>query len=350
MISQHSLRIDGLRVALNWLVVILHAWAAFQYVPDPTVIPTQWNLARWLSNSFAISLLPVLFYLSGLLYGCNYDGRMSTTKRKIKSRIRTLLVPYLLWNATFVMIYLFLANWVPRLRDRVDTYELNTIWGCVRSIIGFFPGPIDGPLWFVRNLFLMVLMTPLLYLLLGRFGVGVLAVLGLLMLALSRLSPQWNPYCLLYFAAGLYAAMNKRGRMDRYDRHAWYILPGYLVASILYCWLGDRHTVLRYVYFLGAVPFWLAASKWLVFRPGSFWERMLQPASFFVYASHFLFCSMLMHFAAAHLPPTRYLLSTLYFVFTGLGGLACLGVFWTLRCVAPTLCAWYSGGRGSGAQ
>lgn len=346
MTPLQSMRITGLRATLNWMVVVLHAWAAFQYVPNPAVVPLQWNLARWLSNSLAVSLLPALFFLSGLLFGSNYDGSLNNTVQKIRSRVHSLVVPYLLWNATFVVVYLVLANWVPRLQARVETYELTSIAGCANAVLGITTGPINGPLWFVRNLFLLVLLTPLLYRLLKRLGMVVLLLLGLLMFCMTDVNPQWHPYCLFYFAVGLYVSIRKRVGIDAFDRQAWYVIPVFVAASILHWRWGSYHAALRYLYFLGAVPFWMACSRWLVFKPASPLARLLLPSTFFVYASHFLFCSMLMHFTAAHLPPTQFMLSILYFVFIVIGGLTCIGAYWTLRHLSPRLCTWYSGGRG----
>lgn len=156
--------ISSIRLPLILLIVSCHVVPT---VPDNTF---SWWMIKLISHEMASVGVPMFFLISGLLFFCNMDssfGVMQMTRNiytgggKIKSRINSIFVPYMLWNLlsylvksliyrtsdfSFVMLFSHVVyfdwNWEP---DR------------------FFMYPCDGPLWFMRNLFIICLLSPLVY-------------------------------------------------------------------------------------------------------------------------------------------------------------------------------------------
>lgn len=49
--------------------------------------------------------VPLFFFISGFLFFYHANFNLSTYKNKLKSRIKTLLIPYLLWNLIGFLIF-----------------------------------------------------------------------------------------------------------------------------------------------------------------------------------------------------------------------------------------------------
>lgn len=191
-----SQTIDSVRLFCNLLVVLLHASAAFQYVPRQGVEYGVWN---FLCTGLAPVLLPTLFFLSGYLLFRNYTN--AAYGRKIWSRVKRLAVPYLAWNALFVVVYLAFSAVVPRLAMRVDQFGLDTLAGCVEKIASLTVHPIDGPLWFVRALFVFALFAPVFAWLFRKLPVWVLGVVAVLLIGGTALFPLQAEATLMTYPA-----------------------------------------------------------------------------------------------------------------------------------------------------
>ena len=106
----NDISLDVMKCAMNYMIILLHAWAAFQYV--------QWNTVEFWSWTFITSHLcglamPTFFMISGYLLFQHYC--LMKWPKKIQRRVRRLVVPYLVWNSLFVVFYLSLSRIVPRL-------------------------------------------------------------------------------------------------------------------------------------------------------------------------------------------------------------------------------------------
>lgn len=87
---------------------------------------------------------------------------LNTYLRKTKSRVRSLLVPYLLWNAAGCVIFLIKVYGFgypgSGIVDdgRIDIPMLLRGFWCVGNEY-----PFDSPLWFIRDLFVISLLSPI---------------------------------------------------------------------------------------------------------------------------------------------------------------------------------------------
>lgn len=100
--------------------------------------------------------VPMFFFLSAMLFykGCDY----STIKRKLLSRVKSLVVPYILWNTILVGIYYILSH-SPGISSTLNNeYNLNS----VRAFISAVLYSRCSDLWFVKNLIIYSLLSPIL--------------------------------------------------------------------------------------------------------------------------------------------------------------------------------------------
>jgi len=109
--------------------------------------------------------VPGFFFISGYLFfhsNKNYWG-------KLTNRIHTLLIPYILWNSIFVLLYLtaYVLGYHILICDKsfADygiTDYLRLFWDRGDFGNGNF-APILCPLWYIRNLLIMSILSPILY-------------------------------------------------------------------------------------------------------------------------------------------------------------------------------------------
>lgn len=104
------------------------------------------NLFLDVVDKFGYISMVFFFILSGFLYYFNINKPLDDLK-KMKKRIKTLLVPYLLWFL-IILFYLIITN----------NIKINFFMDFINKI---FFNPIDGPMWYCLALLLLMIPSPL---------------------------------------------------------------------------------------------------------------------------------------------------------------------------------------------
>lgn len=306
-----SATIARLRLPLIIGVVLIHcnvpevlrAWHGVQ--ADATL---------WAAHAIGnISLLldrtvtSVFFFISGFLFFLNTNGfSLSQYKEKLRRRVATLLVPYILWNAVFFVLHstksLFAAssgNATADFAALLCTFP-SAFWNYADLC------PADLPLWFVRDLIVTVLFTPLIH----AFAKGRRAFIFIpLLFAWLWLLPQWravgvNPQAFLYFSLGAAFAINRLPPLPK-SSAVTVCAAVVLMATAVFCkplFASGFDEVVR----LAAVGAMLAAgfgtlSRTNTARHGK-GKGMLSGKVFFIYAAHALFAGTTVRLLCTAIP------------------------------------------------
>ena len=112
---------------------------------------------------------PLFFIISGYLFFVNLTGQRSDFIRKVKKRFNTLIIPYLFWSLWGLLFYLVLQAFLPP--SISFTRGLIMDWDFAKLMNTIFLDPIPYQLWYVRDLTVFALLSPLLYILLPIFQV-----------------------------------------------------------------------------------------------------------------------------------------------------------------------------------
>lgn len=170
MDKKQSITLNYLRFLLIIAVVVLHAYTITQTVEwlrvgHPVYKFLSYNLSLLLGNIG----VPFFFFISGFLF--YYNGKPNYFL-KLKSRFYSLVIPYLLWNLLTILLYYFMQK-LPfteglfsGFHQLVADYSwkdfLSAFWDCGDWNLGNGK-PILTTYWYIRNLIVFVIVSPLIY-------------------------------------------------------------------------------------------------------------------------------------------------------------------------------------------
>lgn len=167
-ISEETSRaITGVRFFLILLVVFIHNVPTSVNFEGSVVtldVPLAVDLVRsFISGTLGRIAVPTFFFISAYLLFKKNEPYPLTLRKKTRS----LLVPYLLWNALIALAF-FVCQKIPALRQYFATTIIEELdaKGWLGLFVGFDHGegrfhPLVYQFWFVRDLFLCVLISPL---------------------------------------------------------------------------------------------------------------------------------------------------------------------------------------------
>ena len=244
-----------------------------------------------LSQGVARIAVPLFFLISGYLFFANFRWSHQTFARKVYTRTRTLLLPFLFWNLVVLAFYALMQA-IPPFRPYftgstavISELSLVEFFNVILGIKGY---PIAYHFWFIRDLMVMVLLSPLIAVIL-RFA----ALPFLLILYGTWVSGTWPIYIpdnagLLFFSAGALCAIKGQSlfAFDRFGLIAFLaLIPIFLVDTIWHT-AGFNIFWHRTGLIVGVIAS-LYITKWaLPFDSAKQTLLRLGDASFFVYAAH----------------------------------------------------------------
>lgn len=294
--EEASLRLKVLRFPLIVGVVFIHNYSLTSTVHGGAIGLAHADgildfVRNVVSHGVARVSVPLLFLISGYLFFLDFEPTVAALLAKLKSRSKTLLLPFLFWNAANLAI-IAAAQSLPAAAKYLSgkTAKVSHLDGVVllEAIFGIHGDPISYQFWFVRDLMMLVLLTPLVYPLCRRGGIPIL--LAGLVLWLSN--AQWFPMpaldATLFFMTGAWFAI-KRINLFCVDRIGAFALALYIPAVLLDAiWFGaTAGTLLPKVSIVLGVICALWITRFAI-RSDDIKNRLvwLSGTSFFVFAAH----------------------------------------------------------------
>lgn len=155
----NSEKISVLNLAMIFLVLVIHG-----YYLEASDYPFAMALQKFTgTNGLSRVAVPLFFLISGMLF-FNGITQVKQSFTKQKKRIRTLLIPYILWNIIFVLWYVVLQN-LPGIGGFINSDMVSTITNgsLLTAIKELFWVPAGFHLWFLRDLIFIVVLSPIIY-------------------------------------------------------------------------------------------------------------------------------------------------------------------------------------------
>jgi hypothetical protein len=208
----------------------------------------------------------------------------------ISSKLKTLVVPLVAWNVLMLALlvaYGFMSgNW----RDMPDFTPL----GLANAFFAVTEWPLVVPLWFLRDLFICCVFSPLLYAGLKRFpAITVIAVLVFAVFGEDLYILQ-RPQLMLFFGIGIWLRIAGSSE-DAIDRVSRFLTLGLVVMIVIFLTIRIERisipddtlrltldTLLRITM---AAGFWLMTE---MIRKSSLTDTFMrfEPYAFFMFCSH----------------------------------------------------------------
>ncbi len=150
--------------------------------------------------------VPLFFIISGFLYFRNVPEKVGPDFfwKKTRSRIFSLVIPYLIANAFAFGCYWLAHRYAP---EMISGYFGND-WN--KPFFIFWTGPINMSLWFIRDLIIACIVAPLIYLL-----VRYTRIWGVLALAAVWIWVGGSPWYNIWFTLGAWVAVCQGDTADR---------------------------------------------------------------------------------------------------------------------------------------
>ncbi|EKY4195043.1 acyltransferase [Vibrio harveyi] len=344
-----SERLSILRFLLIIGVVFIHA-------SNPSINNVSYfsnTLEKFISDGLARVSVPLFFMISGYLFflGCNWS--LDKYKVKLKSRFNSLVIPFLFWNITTLAVF-FLVQINPTTSTLFSgngqlISEYNS-FDFINAIIGINRLPISFQFWFIRDLIIVIILSPIFALFFKRKSLSKIVLLCLLILWFFNLWPINIPSIasVMFFYTGAY--LGTFGKclfsLDKFGGNISYIYISILTIDCLTKGLSYNLYIHNFGILTGVIST-LYISK-IIHNNNSLRESFLKLSiySFFVFAIHEPMLSLFEKIAYKVLTPNNALTATTIYILLPLITISiAILVQKTLAKLSPKTLSIISGGR-----
>lgn len=246
-------------------------------------------LQHFLGGSFGAIAVPLFLIISGYLFYNNIEVfSRDVYKRKILSRIKSLLIPYLIWNTIAYLLYAYKFGF--NILHLIKAYWSFDMPNREES------SPADGPLWYIRNLLLIVIfLSPIIFWLIKRTKYYLIIPMGILWLLNVYPFGNGRGIAFLFFYVGAYMSLSDR--QFAINGHKCYLCVAFFcLLSILCQIVPEKYFVFEILLRLNKVAgifSILSVVTYLQKKKVRCGGAILASSSFFIYCCHDLFLPFL---------------------------------------------------------
>lgn len=341
-----------MRFPVVLFVVILHAYTATRSLINGTGSELYHICTYYPSLILGNMGVPTFFTISGYLFFNKFNfSDLSSYRNKLKTRIKTLLIPYLSWNLFMLLLLLLLQNlpWTDAYfsgnNKPVIEYNFKDFLYSFWNIgTGF---PILSTFWYIRNLMVLCICSPIIYLLCKKLKFIYLLVVGGLWFFTPTLAFTYTS--LFYFSLGGYLIINNIDIISLIKRYNRSIITLFIIFSvgelfIHFYWNNEFSIYIQKALLLQGPIFFFTVSLYLI-EKGMQIPQFLSQTVFFIYALHYPIILGISKILLKVLNDGEYKFLLGYFLSIFLTIAICLFTHKILQKVSPNLLMLISGNR-----
>ena len=263
--------------------MFVHVYSGFSGFPILRKFGPEDVLYHFAADVLGRSSVPLLTIISGWLFA--RSGKAYS--ELIKGKVRSLLVPLILWNVLALS-----ATWIYEIINSQALYPPVSVPMLLNGILALWEQPVNLPLGFLRDLFVVMLISPLVVLAIRTFGGWALLPLFLFAVLVPNAIILLRTQILFFFAMGVWLHRTDFRNLPR----------GFVIAMGL--WICGTFTVSMFEKAHGVAEkhspllenidriavagiFWSVAML-LARSPGTGWMKRLEPYAFLAFCSHFI--------------------------------------------------------------
>ncbi len=187
---------------LSVLVFFIHISTFSQYASSGNFISIiNAKFSYFFKESITRFAVPMFFILSGITFFKDYDNKKYFGK--IKSRIHTLIIPYLIWNVIWMIFEIICSyTFVSKYFIGREPFTLSFI----NILKGIFFYKFNLPFWFIFDIIIFSFAAPLIYVIIKNKYVGLFAVILLSVLSIFGIqipsSVFFSPTSIIFYMIG----------------------------------------------------------------------------------------------------------------------------------------------------
>jgi hypothetical protein len=120
----------------------------------------------------------LFFFISGFFFFLNYNNKIDEFIAKFKKRLKSVALPYLIWSI-WGILFLYILQLFPDAytfftKRLIKDYSIGQILDTI------FINPIPYQLWFLKDLFILICLTPIIYILIKYLKIYVVVILAII--------------------------------------------------------------------------------------------------------------------------------------------------------------------------
>ena len=366
----YSESIYMLRFPLAILVVFVHGFGAEINITELhagglTGLAVYDYIRLFFSVVISRSAVPVFFIISGYLLFLKvekYDKAIYISK--LRKRLHGLVIPYVSWILLFVLWILMFKLGGILLYDKpwmgiVDYFKENgylhmfwdsSVWGERETWLGVKAhnsGPVLLPFWYMRDLIMMVIFSPVCYWLIKNIKLVFIAFLFTIYVLDIRISYMSESFvdASLFFSLGAYFAIMKQDFTDVLWKWRYAIVPLAVILMAMQTYTGSAmgDSISRMIHpwlvIIQSAALIIVASAMCRHQGLYRWNKKLAGTSFFIYALHpfLLFHVIAIINKVAPMGDAWYMQTFCYLTAPLACVIVCIGVYWGMRMYMPSV-------------
>lgn len=350
MEKRESTALNITRFIMSIGIVFLHSYTSVQMYPSLEELTGYQQVARLLSLQFGEIGVPTFFLISGFLFYNGYTQTVSCYKYKLKKRFYSLLIPYLFWNI-FIIGAFYIVECIPSVRHLFnDSHELVHNFSFIdfmKALWSMDNGyPILAQLWFVRNLIIMSLGAPAVYLI-----VRYTRLIGVIIFGIAWMLYPGQAYplnTLFFYSLGAWFSINHLSlteSMDKTSKLLFVIYPVIVIMDFLLVGTPISFYLHRILTFTG-VLFVIVLVSFLL-KKGKIRDiTFLSSSSFFLYVTHDPMLRFIRKISLKIADQTsEFQMIASYFAAIIVDIAIVYAIYWLLKRYAPWFLKWTTGNR-----
>lgn len=306
-----------------------------------------------ISGGLAQIAVPLFYFISGFLFFYHSDFSLRIYGQKLKKRVRTLLVPYLFWNIVVFLLtlatQLLLSSMTSGRHKLIVDYNwmdwLNLFWNYAKGM------PVCYQFWFIRDLMIVCLFTPIIYWII-KYGkvYGILLLGGLWMFNLWPSVTGLSVTAFFFFSWGAWFGIHRRDFTESFHSLRWGAACLYIVLLTISTWLWHSQiTDYPFVHKVGIIVGIVAVVSWTAYgfeRKQLHASTFLAGSAFFVYAYHGMLITLIIKYWVKLLSPhSEWTMIIGYFLIPTVIVVLGIALYALLRKYFPAFTAVITGGR-----
>lgn len=266
-------------------ILVLYIHASFAALPRE--VP-YYFFESLIGDGVCRIAVPFFFFKSGYFFflHCN---EFKSIPLKIAKRFRSLALPYVLWSS-LGLLFLALTSSIPPIRSFIVR---DFPWHSIHSLLHYFlSDPINYQLWFLRDLLILAVLSPVIYVLVRYLSwIPVIVLCVQYLFVPSVFGIFYAAFTLFFFVLGTTIAIKKPHLIEFTPTSTiFYLLLSIYAVLTLYNAASKPLTIPYYNWLnqflpiLGIMLFWFIMLR--IKDLSAFVSQRITSLSFFIYLAH----------------------------------------------------------------